>query len=250
MRAFTIARRELFAYFTSPVSYIVLTLFLAIEGYSFWVLTELLNQSQNSHGAVLQYFFGGTFLFWLIELFLVSVITMRLIAEERRLGTLEPLLTAPVDEWEVIVGKYLGALGFYVCLWIPTLLYVAMLQAYSPVGVRLDLGPVASGYGGALLIGASTISVGLFCSTLTRNQIVSAVLAFVGLTLLLLVGALGDAMLRSGPWAPLFSYINIRQHAEDFGRGIVDSRPIVFHLGIVIFSLFASARMLEWRRGR
>ena len=251
-----IARRELAAYFYSPVSYLVMPLFLLLEGYSFWILTELLNQSfasataPSSHGAALQYFFGGTFLYWLVLLFLVSVLTMRLIAEERRQGTIEPLLTAPVDEWEVVLGKYLAALAFYICQWLPTLLYALLLQSFLPAGERLDPGPIASGYLGALLIGMSTLSVGLLASSLTRNQILSAVLSFSGLTLLLLIGALGDALVRSGPWVPLFSFINIRQHAEDFGRGIIDSRAVVFHLGVALFALFTSARVVEWRRGQ
>ena len=249
-QALLIARRELVGYFLSPISYLVLTLFLVVEGYSFWLFTELLNGRQTPHGAVLQYFFGGTFLYWLFMMFLVAVITMRLIAEERSRGTLEPLLTAPVDEGEVIVGKFLGALGFFAALWVPTLLYVLLLRAYAPAGAAPDAGPIIAGYLGTLLVGAGALGLGLFFSTLTRNQILAAVLSFVTLSVLLLSGALGDALIRSGPWSAVLSYINLFRHMEDFGRGIVDSRHVVYHLSWVLLSLFAATRALRTRLDR
>lgn len=250
MKALHLARRELAAYFLSPVSYLVLTLFLVVEGYSFWLFTELLSGRDTPHGAVLQYFFGGTFLYWLFVMFLVSVITMRLVAEERRSGTLEPLLTAPVDEWEVVLGKFLGALGFWAALWLPTLLYVVVLRAYAPPGAAPDPGPIASGYLGTLLIGASSLALGLLASTVTRNQILAAVLCFATLAMLLLVGALGDALVRSGPWSAVLQHINLFRHMEDFGRGIVDSRHVVYHLGLAALALFAATRALAAQRGR
>lgn len=250
MKALQIARRELAAYFLSPISYLVLTLFLLVEGYSFWLFMELLNGRDTPHGAVLQYFFGGTFLYWLFVMFLVAAITMRLIAEERLRGTLEPLLTAPVDEWEVIVGKYLAALGFWALLWAPTLLYVVVLRGHAPPGAAPDPGPIAAGYLGTLLVGASALAIGLLASTLTRNQILAAVLSFVTLALLLLVGARGDALVRTGRWARVFQHINLFRHMEDFGRGIVDSRHVVYHLSVAALALYAAARALAWRRGK
>ena len=113
MKALVIARRELSAYLFSPISWVVMTLFLTATGYEFWILMAMLNGRATPHGAVLQYFFGGTFLYWLFLMFIVAVIAMRLIAEERRTGTLEPLLTAPVGELDIVLGKYLGALAFY-----------------------------------------------------------------------------------------------------------------------------------------
>ncbi len=250
MKALVIARRELAAYFLSPVSYIVLTLFLLVEGYSFWLFAALLNGRDTPHGAVLQYFFGGTFLYWLFVMFLAAVITMRLIAEERRQGTIEPLLTAPVDLADLVVGKFLGAIGFYAALWVPTLLYVVVLRAYAPEGAAPDPGPIAAGYLGTLLIGAGAIALGLVASALTRNQILAAVLSFVTLAMLLLSGVLGDALVRTGPWAAVLRHINLFRHMEDFGRGIVDTRHVVYHLGLVAVGLFAATRALKpSRRG-
>jgi ABC-2 type transport system permease protein len=234
MKSLVIARRELLAYLTSPISYLTATLFLLVEGYSFWFFLGVLNQHPTMHGAVLQYFFGGTFLFWLFVMFLAAVLTMRLLAEERRSGTLEPLLTAPIAEPSVIVGKYLGCLAFY----------VVILGAYAPPGGAPDPGPLAAGYLGTFLVSSSALALGLLFSTVTRNQILAAVLSFVTLAMLLLIGALGDVLVRTGRFAPLLSHINLFHQMEDFGRGIVDSRPIVYHLGLAAVALFAAARAL------
>jgi ABC-type transport system involved in multi-copper enzyme maturation permease subunit len=239
MKTFVVARRELAAYFLSPVSYLIATLFLLVQGYSFWLFLRILNEHPTQHGAVMQYFFGGTVLFWLFVMFLAAVLTMRLIAEERRSGTLEPLLTAPVGEASVIVGKYLGALGFYAALFAPTLLYVLMLRAYATA----DAGPIAAGYIGTLLVSSSALALGLLFSTVTRNQILAAVLSFVTLCLLLLLGPLGR-MVSFAPLAAVFKYIDLFGHMEDFGRGIVDSRRFVYHLGWVALALFAATRAL------
>lgn len=244
MKTLVVARRELAAYFFSPVSYLVMALFLVVEGYSFWLFLTLTNERPAGHGAVLGYFFGGTFLFWLFVMFLAAVITMRLVAEERRSGTLEPLLTAPIAEPSVILGKYLGGLAFYAALWAPTLLYVLMLRAYAPEGTAPDAGPIVAGYLGTLVVSSSALAIGLFFSTVTRNQILAAVLSFVTLAMLLLVGALGDTVVRGGRFAPAFAYVNLFRHMEDFGRGIVDSRPLVYHLCWVVLALFAAARAL------
>jgi ABC-type transport system involved in multi-copper enzyme maturation permease subunit len=239
MKTLLVARREIAAYFLSPVAYLVATLFLLVEGYSFFIFLRVLNQTRTMHGAVLQYFFGGTFLFWLFVMFLAAVITMRLIAEERRAGTLEPLLTAPIAEGSVIVGKFLGALVFYVALWAPTLFYVFMLALYAPPGAGLDPGPLAAGYLGTFLVGASALALGLLFSTFTRNQILAAVLAFVSLTMLLLAGMLAS----SGPRESL-AWLSLFHQMQDFGRGIVDSRVVVYHLGWICVALFAATRAL------
>ncbi|HEX9100705.1 MAG TPA: Gldg family protein, partial [Polyangia bacterium] len=170
-------------------------------------------------------------------------LTMRLIAEERRSGTLEPLLTAPVAESSIVVGKYLGCLAFYAALWLPTLVYVLLLRAYSPEGAAPDPGPVAAGYLGTFLVSSSALALGLLFSTVTRNQILAAVLGFVTLAMLLLLGPLGR-MVSWAPAAALFRYIDLFGQMEDFGRGIVDSRRFVYHLSLVAVALFAATRAL------
>jgi len=244
----TIARRELAGYFYSPLAYVVLTLFLLIQGFSFWTFVQFLSQPNAPHGAVLQFFFGGTFLYWMFLIFVVAAVTMRLVAEERRTGTIETLMTCPVTDAEVVLGKYAGALVFYAFLWLPTIAYVLVLRAYSPDGQGPELGPVLSGYLGTFLMGATFTAIGLFASALTRNQIIAAVLAFVFQALLLLMGIV-EIFVQDPAWRDGFGYVSLFSHMEDFGKGIVDSRHVVFHLSLVVFFLFASVRVLQTKRG-
>ena len=131
----SILRKELLSYFYSPLAWVVMSLFLVVQGYSFFLLIKLVSHPQGPHGAVMKLFFGGTVLFWLSVIFVASVITMRLVAEERRSNTIESLMTAPVTEARVVLGKYLAAVVFYALLWLPTLLYGVVLWMLSG---RLD----------------------------------------------------------------------------------------------------------------
>lgn len=243
----TLMWRELLGYYCSPLAWVILTLFLLVQGYAFYLYVELVNRPDAPHGAVMQYFFGGTVLYWLFVVFVVSALTMRLLAEERRSGTIEPLLTAPVTEAQVVLAKYLAAVLFYAFLWLPTLLYVAVVAWLA--APALSWGPVAAGYLGTLLVGAACIAVGLAASALTRSQIIAAVLTFTALSLLLLVGALESFV--SGPVArAIVEHLNLFDHMEDFARGIVDTRRVVFHLSLILFCLVAATKALERRKWR
>jgi ABC-2 type transport system permease protein len=242
-------KRELLGYFVSPVSYLVLGLFALVQGYGFFLLCQTLAKNQASTSAVLQYFFGGTFLYWLFLMFVVSVLTMRLVAEERQQGTLEPLLTAPVGEGALALGKYLAAVGFYACLWVPTLAFPLLLRAYAGPGAMLDGGPIAAGYLGTLLCGASALGIGLLCSALSRSQLLAAVLSFVLLTLLLLIGMLADLYAQSAAVRQALLYVNLLQHMDEFGRGIVDSRRVVLHLSLAAATVLLAGRALRARPG-
>lgn len=247
MRALlAIIRRELLAYFSSPLAYLVLTSFLLLQGFIFYVLVAFLNDPRAQAMTPLRYFFGGTIFFWLFLLFLVPVLTMRLIAEERRSGTIEVLLTAPLSEYQVIAGKFLAALMFYVVLWLPTLLYVGILAHYSEV----DLGPVAAGYLGILLLGILFLGVGTFTSTLTDNQLIAAILAFAAMVLLFSVGLVEQLLVSGSALREVFGYMNLWNQMDDFARGIVDTRYVVYQLTVALFFLFLAARTLEVKKGR
>ena len=166
--------RELRAYFFSPLAYGVLASFLFINGITFAILIGYLNDTPSAVGAPMEFFFGGTIFFWLALAFVGPILPMRMLSEERRSGSLEILMTAPVTETQVVVGKYLAALAFYLTLWLPTVLYAVIVASYSD----LDWGPLASAYLGVLGIGALFLSVGLFASGITRNQIVAALVGF------------------------------------------------------------------------
>ncbi len=245
MRAFLATYlRELKAFFYSPLGWVVAAMVLLVNGFVFWILLAFLNDPRSGgEVAPLQLFFGGTFLFWLVLLFLAPVLTMKLVAEERRQGTLEVLMTAPVTEGQVVLGKYLAALTFYCFVWAPTIAYPLILDLYSEV----DWGPVASGYLGVFLIGALFLAVGIFASAWARSQIVAAVIAFA-----ILIGIFAAALLENLVQAPLLkeslSYANLWVHMDEFARGIVDSRRLVFLVTTSALFVFLAARVLESKK--
>lgn len=240
-----ILRRELQAYFLSPLAYVVLTVFLLVNGFVFWLIVSFLSDPRASFGAPLELFFGQTFFFWLVLLFVTPVLTMRLLSEERRSGAIEVLMTAPVTEIQVVLGKYLAALMFYACLWLPTVVYALIIDRYGDV----DWGPVAAGYVGVMGIGALFLAVGVFASTLSRSQLVAALLTFVILMPLFTFGLLED-LTNSEALKEVFSYLNIWQHMDEFGKGIIDTRHLVYYLSASAFLLFLAARGLEMKKWR
>ena len=237
--------RELRAYFFSPLAYGVLASFLFINGITFATLIGYLNDAPSAVGAPMEYFFGGTILFWLALAFVGPILPMRLLSEERRSGSLEILMTAPVTETQVVVGKYLAALTFYLVLWAPTVLYAVIVASYS----KLDWGPLASAYLGVLGIGALFLSVGLFASGISRNQIVAALVGFALVFALFILGLL-EFLVNDQSLRQVLSYLNLIQHMEDFSKGIVDTRRLVYYLSGTAFFLFLTSRALaanKWR---
>jgi gliding motility-associated transport system permease protein len=237
--------RELRAYFFSPLAYGVMTLLLLVNGGVFWLIVSYLNNPQAQAGAPLQLFFGQTIFFWLVLLFVAPVLTMRLISEERRSGTIEVLMTAPVTEGQVVLGKYLAALLFYVFLWAPTVLYAVIVDYHSEV----DWGPVAAGYLGVLGIGALFLAVGTFASALSKSQLVAATLTFAMLVPLFAFGLL-ENLINGEVLKQAFAYLNLWQHMDDFGKGIVDTRQLVYYVSATTFFLFLAARALEAKKWR
>ena len=237
--------RELRAYFFSPVAYVVLTLLLLVNGFVFWLIISFLSDPRAQIGAPLELFFGQTLFFWLVLLFVGPVLTMRLISEERRSGTIEVLMTAPINEEQVILGKFLAALCFYVFLWLPTLVY-ALVVAYHG---EVDWGPVASGYLGIFGVGSLFLSVGTFASTLSRNQLIAAILTFALLIPLFAFG-LVEQLVTSDALKEALRYVNLWSHMEDFSKGIVDTRRLAYYLSATVFFLFLATRGLEARKWR
>ena len=242
----TIMRREVFAFFVSPVAYAMLVTWTFWCGMmftllSFWFAEQGvgMNGAQNSP---LTSFFGGTTLFYLPLLALVPLLTMKLIAEERSRGTLETLMTAPVTETSVVLGKYLASLVCWVVLWLPTLSYVWLTSQFGDV----DLGTVATSYLGILGIGVYYLAFGTLMSALAKNQIVAAVLTFMALGFLFILGlgqfVMGDA------YRELFAYVSIWGHMEAFSRGIVDSRFVVFDLSLAVVAISLAIGSLQARR--
>jgi ABC-2 type transport system permease protein len=237
--------RELLAYFSSPLAYVILTAFLFVNGYVFWLIVSYLNDPRTQPMAAFKLLFGGTIFFWLMLLFVLPVITMRLLAEERRTGTLEVLLTSPVSDGQVVISKFLAALVFYLFLWLPTVVYIVILSKYS----RVDIGPVLSGYLGIALLGVLFLSIGVLTSALTRNQIIAAVFAFAVLLVVFSLGLVQNIV--TTPWLKdALGYMNLWDHMDDFSKGIVDTRHVVYQLSLAGFFLFLATKALEASRGR
>lgn len=236
-------RRELLAYFYSPMAYVILVFFLFINGHFFWNIVEALaDPAFQGRITPFEAFFQSS---WLFLLFITPMLTMRLLAEERKSGTIESLMTAPVSELEVVLGKFFAALVFYAFLWLPTAAYAVLLARSSEV----DWGPIASGYVGVVGVGALFLAIGVFGSSFTKNQIVAAIVTFCLLLFLLTVFFFIEAT-TSGFVREVFSYVNIFDHLDELGKGVVDSRRLVFYVSTAALFLFLSARALEVKKWR
>ncbi|MFQ5862047.1 MAG: ABC transporter permease [Candidatus Brocadiales bacterium] len=231
----TIFKREMASFFYSPIAYIVIAVFLIFSGYFFATILSITQQ------ATLTYSLANT---QFILSILAPIITMRLLSEEVRAGTIEMLVTAPVTDFEVVVGKFLAAWFLYLVMLVPTLLYVVFL---GWVG-QPDLGPIISSYIGLALMGAMFISIGLLMSALTRNQIIAGVSGIVALVILFFVGY---AVSGTEAWyAPILQYIGTYGHWESFTKGLVDSRDVVYYISISTLCIFITVRIVESRKWR
>lgn len=237
-----IVGREWRAYFFSPLAYVILAAFLVMNGMIFYAIVSFLNLPTAPKGQALPYLFTNTY-FWLFNLFVVPIIAMRLFAEERKSGTLELLLTAPVSDAEAVVGKFIGALGFFLTLWAPTLVYVWILRSQTTI----DLGPVAAGYLAIALLGGYFLSVGTFASTLTKNQIVAAILTF-GILIPIFSAGLLENMVGDAKTRTALGYLNLWDHMDEFSRGVVDSRRLIYYLSATAFFLFLSVISLAAKK--
>lgn len=230
-----ITKRELQAYFVSPIAYVVTAAFLAITGYLFSLILYY------SREATMRYMFLNMTTLFLI---IAPVLTMRLLAEEQSKGTMELLLTSPVRDWEVVTGKYLASVALLAVMLGLTAYYPVLLNIYGDP----DGGPLWSGYLGLFLLGATLLSLGLFTSSVTSNQIVAAVLGFALVLIFWLLGGLSGIV--SGPLQSLIDYIDLSSHFIDFTRGIIDSKDILYYLSVIAASLFLTTRVVETRRWR
>ena len=231
-----IAWKEIQVYFGNPMAYIVGLIFLAVSGFFF--VRDLGNPIPEA--SLANFYQGAT----IILILLAPSLTMRLLAEEQKLGTSELLLTSPVRDWEVIIGKYLSSLVF--------LLSMVMLSLYYPLLLFFfadpDPGPIYSGYIGLILYGSAALSVGILTSTLTSNQIVAFVVSAVILLLLFFVTTGADVV--GGFWATLANEIGMTSRFSDFARGVVATKHIIYFLSVTALFLFLSVRALESRRWR
>ncbi len=247
----TICRRELNAYFASPIAYLLLTMFAVIFGYFFWVAVGFFSmaslQSQmrgfpvDLNEMVIRPLLMNASV---IGLFLIPMISMRLFAEEKRAGTIELLLTSPVRDIEIVLGKWLSAVLMYA-----TLLLISMVNfVFLFIHGQPDWRPLLAGYLGLLLQGGSLLALGLFISTLTRNQIIAGGATF-GVCLLLWVFEWAGASDQTTT-TQVMSYLSVVSHFEPFAKGVIDSKDAIYFLSLIFFGLFLSSRSLESLRWR
>ncbi|MEO6324370.1 MAG: ABC transporter permease [Thermoanaerobaculia bacterium] len=245
MRAFmAILKREFFSYFFSPLAYVVLTCFLVFNGITFRGILEALNSPDAPRNALMALFFNNVF-FWFFMMLVSCLISMRLLSEERKSGSIESLLTAPVGEGTVVVAKFMAAWAFFLSLWVPTLLYPILLSRYGSV----ELGPVAGGYLGIALIGALFVAAGTFGSSLTKNQIAAAIIGFVFIISIVFVGVF-ESFATDPKMRETLAYLNLLGHMDDFSRGIIDTRRLIYTISTAVFFLFLSTKALEANKGR
>lgn len=233
--ALVISRREIRTYFNSPVAYIVVTVFTAITGYLFF--TQLFIEKQ----AELRGFFN---VMPLLFMFMVPAITMRLLADEKGSGTLEMLITMPVRDWEVVLGKYLAAMALLATALGLTLVFAITVRALGP----LDRGPAVGGYLGLLLMGGAYVAIGLMCSAFTRNSIIAFIVAFAISFALYLFGRLTQFV--PAALQPILAFLSIDAHFENISRGVIDSRDVLYYGSVIGVSLLFATLSLESRRWR
>lgn len=249
MRSFwPIYKRELFAFFVTPLAWVLITVFLVVQGMHFFLLVDHFATAgqQVSDQTPVQAFFGNTVLLYLVLFLLVSPMTMRLFAEERRSGTIELLMTAPVSSVGVVLAKYAAVMTTYVVMWLPTVLYLVILRQTGDI----DWHVAASAYLGVLLVGGGYLSLGLLMSAITKSQFLALVLtAMVILTLFIL--GIGEFVTREGTLMhEICSHVSVWAHMNDFASGIVDSRRLVFYGSLIVLPLFVTVRAVDaWRWG-
>jgi ABC-2 type transport system permease protein len=253
LAALSLVRRELSAYFLSPVAYVVFAVFLAVTGHLFYLtLLQLTASGPKGVEFPMQLMLGDE-KFWLVYLFIPPLLTMRLFAEERGTGTLEMLMTAPLTDWQVVLSKYLACFAFYLILWLPTLLYLPVLLAWNwhEGTAGIDPWPVASSYLGVALAGAMFLALGLWISSLVRSQMIAALLAlFFSLGFIVLGIWHPDMDTGSTLYRVLFFFSVPLHFNSDFSRGLVDTRHIVLYASLALLFLFLTVRSLESRRWR
>lgn len=252
MKVWPIYKREVRQYFTSPVAYVLLAIFLFITGLFFYAIFRGFAQASmqiamnpgmgrdlNVMDSVLRPLFDNM---RVILLLLMPLVTMRLFAEERRSGTIELLLTYPVRDGAVLVGKYLAAMTLYAAMIGGMLAYPAMLAYFA----RVEWGPLLTGYVGLLLMGAMFAAVGLFASSLTENQIVAAIVTFGILLSFWIIGWLAGFV--SGPIGAVLTHLSILEHNDTFAKGVLDTKDVIYYVDFTALALFLALRSLETRR--
>jgi ABC-2 type transport system permease protein len=244
---FTLWKREVATYFRSPIAYVILFFFLLLAGVIFYANLLLMNQAPTSFSAVEVYF--NTPFFWFIFVPPIPLITMRLFAEEYKLGTIESLMTAPVRDMQVLLAKYFSAMFFFVVLWAPTALFFVVFQWRAHLPAASSPGVWLGAYAMLLLFGMFFVSIGCLASALTRNQIVAAIISFVSIAMLACWGFYERWFPNVSPvLRELTEYLSPIRHMAEFSQGLFDTRPVALYVSLTAMILFFTFQVFQYRR--
>ncbi|MBE3072458.1 MAG: ABC transporter permease subunit [Acidobacteria bacterium] len=248
-----IVQKELRSYFASPIAYVILGMFALLFGWFYVAILNIFVQQSMQMGSMgmggpvnvnqqmIRYVFQNSLV---VNLFVVPLITMRTYAEEKRSGTIELLMTSPLTDFQIIMGKFIGALAIYASMLAVTLIHMAVLFVYG----NPEWKPIATAYLGMLLMGGCFLAVGLLFSSLTKNQIVAAMITFSVLLLLWVIdwiGSLGGPTVQT-----VVGYLSITGHFDDFAKGVIDTTHVVYYLSFITFGLFLTAKAVDSERWR
>jgi len=249
-----LAKKELKAYFSSPIAYVVIAVFLLLVGFFFyslvwWFNSQSMQMAQNPYYAqqvnINQMVYSPLFHnISIILLLMLPLLTMRLFAEEKKIGTEELLFTSPISVNQIILGKYLASLTVLAVM----LLLTGILSLFAFAYGNPETAPVLVGYLGLFLMGAAFIAVGIFFSSLTENQIVSAILTFGALLLFWILSWAASS--AGGMWKGVLNYLSFFQHFDDMSRGILDTADLAYYLSFSFFGLFLTHAVIQSRRWR
>ncbi len=243
MKSFlTLWRREFAALFLSPIAYVMMMFFLLVTGCGFyWLVKENLNLAHSIQGLVV--------VIWACMLIVIPILTMRSFAEERKNGTLETLLTSPVNDHTVVMAKFTGVLTFFLLMCAPTALYMQILCWIAPgTSAMIDPGALLGGYIMIAWIAAAFVALGILASALTSNQIIAAIITF-SLMSILFFGGLFEPHLSKTPLVrEIGGYVSSALHLMEASRGVFDTRSLVFYLSTTLFLLFATTKAVSARR--
>lgn len=246
-----VAGKEVRAYFTSPIAYVVIGMYALLFGYFFYVMLTFFErqsmQMMQMGGTmnVNQMLIAPVFMnAEVVLLFLLPMVTMRTYAEEKRSGTMELLLTAPLTDWQIILGKFLGAMTLFAAMLATTLIHVGLLFAFG----QPEWKPIVTTYLGMLLMGGCFIALGLFISSLTKNQIVAATITFAAFLLFWVINWMGSFVGTTAQ--AVLAHLSIIDHFDDFAKGIIDTKHLVYYVSFIAFGLFLTAKSVDSERWR
>jgi len=243
----TLLRRELAAFFFSLMGYVIIAAVTLMIGLSFVLLMR--NLGSDPFPMPVTELFFNSFLFWIILILAAPVITMRLFAQEKAAGTYETLMTTPVNDLQVVAAKFTAAVVFYTVMWLPTAAGLLVVGHYTNQARAVDAGTLGGTCAGVLLSGGLFLAMGCFASSLTRSQVVAAVVSLVPGVGWFILAFLAQVLPTAQDWpARLLAYLSLFKQMDDFTRGVVDTRVVVLYTSLTLFFLFLTLRAVESRR--